>query len=158
LAARFSTDVCEERFGFLVVSSANQRSTRFSQDAPVVKRNSKRGRRSSQRWISGLLWSRRRRSFSGRRTRWRPRHRVGRGTPRPAVGGRHAPRLGRWLGTRVPSLASPLGAAVVATGVVAVHRALQSARKQADIGSWKIDRSMIATRCVESTHRPSSRR
>ena len=41
------------------VKAANQRSTRFSQEAPVgVKWSWKRGWRSSQRWISGVFMGR----------------------------------------------------------------------------------------------------
>lgn len=46
-----------ERRSFLVVRSANQRSTRFSQEALVgVKWSTKRGWAASQRRIAGVLW------------------------------------------------------------------------------------------------------
>src|SRR5271154_7341797 len=52
---------CTERWvarrSFLVVSSENQRSTRFSHELEVgVKCRTKRGCASSQRWIAGVLW------------------------------------------------------------------------------------------------------
>src|SRR2546426_10541056 len=55
-ASRSATDRWLLRVSFLVVSSANQRSTRLSQEAPVgVKWRTKRGWRSSQRWTTAQM-------------------------------------------------------------------------------------------------------
>src|SRR4051794_19167521 len=55
--ARSFTLVWVPRRHHLVVSSANHRSTRFIHDDDVgVKWNWKRGWRTSQRWIAGVLW------------------------------------------------------------------------------------------------------
>src|SRR3954449_10902833 len=55
--ARSFTLVWVPRRNHLVVSSANHRSTRFIHDDDVgVKWNWKRGWRTSQRWIAGVLW------------------------------------------------------------------------------------------------------
>ena len=56
---RARTERWVPRLSSLVVSSANQRSTRFSQDELVgVKCRSKRGCASSHFWIAGVLWVR----------------------------------------------------------------------------------------------------
>src|SRR3954453_13650231 len=50
------TERCAPRLSFLVVSSANQRSTRFSHELDVgVKCRTKRGWAASQRWMAGVL-------------------------------------------------------------------------------------------------------
>src|ERR671919_1712958 len=51
------TDRWGPRLSHLVVSSANQRSTRFSQELEVgVKCRCTRGWASSHRWMAGVLW------------------------------------------------------------------------------------------------------
>src|SRR3954471_5774189 len=53
---RSRTERCAPRRSFLVVSSANQRSTRFSHELDVgVKCRTKRGCASSHLWIAGVL-------------------------------------------------------------------------------------------------------
>src|SRR3954451_3047624 len=55
-ALSWRTERCAPRLSLRLVSSANQRSTRFSQLAPVgVKCNTNLGCAVSQRWIAGVL-------------------------------------------------------------------------------------------------------
>src|ERR671936_3036587 len=56
-AVSSGTDRWLPRLSHLAVSSANQRSTKFSQELEVgVKCSWKRGWASSQRWMAGVLW------------------------------------------------------------------------------------------------------